>query len=405
MTMDKTELKNIIMKVPVWDTHTHLDISKSVSSKNIWDIAHYFWFERELQAAGYPVNAPELPEDIRIREFLKAFEKTSNTYWAWTVRRIFRDLFDMEITDEDSVRELNRKLAETSSDPEWPVKVCEKINITRISMDAHKKCKDIPCLGFRPHVIPACNIGIIDAVDRISQADDQLATAEQVKKEFDEKISCFHNQGHKVIRLEPAPKVDFPPKMAKQDVELAGNGNSRADITRFLWQCCFDKINEFGMNVQMFIGMFREFTGAVICTSLNDTGRIVNLHPLFAKYPNCQFQLVNAAELSNLDIVQAARLFPNVTPTGMWWFNYRASTFRQAMQYRLEALPSERSILITSDARQIEWCYGKIMFVKTLLADFLYEQISDGWLTEKTALKVAEDWLYNAAARLYGDCP
>ena len=52
-----------ILALPVFDTHTHLgERGVHVPAQNVWDILHYFWFFRELVAAGYPANARDLPE-------------------------------------------------------------------------------------------------------------------------------------------------------------------------------------------------------------------------------------------------------------------------------------------------------------------------------------------------------
>jgi len=88
-------------------------------------------------------------------------------------------------------------------------------------------------------------------------------------------------------------------------------------------------------------------------------------------------------------------------PGGLWWFNFRASTYRETMRYRLEALPASRCTLLASDARCIEWVYCKTLVVKRLLAEFLSDQLERGWLDQDTALYVAREWLHDAAARLY----
>jgi hypothetical protein len=36
-----------------------------------------------------------------------------------------------------------------------------------------------------------------------------------------------------------------------------------------------------------------------------------------------------------------------------------------------------------------------------LMADFLYDQIAQGWLDTSGALRVARDWLHHSAAALY----
>ena len=49
----------------------------------------------------------------------------------------------------------------------------------------------------------------------------------------------------------------------------------------------------------------------------------------------------------------------------------------------------------------IEWCYAKVLLIKTLLAESLWEQIEKGWLDRETALYVAKSRLHDAAQARY----
>lgn len=118
-------------------------------------------------------------------------------------------------------------------------------------------------------------------------------------------------------------------------------------------------------------------------------------------YAGATFELISAAELNALDIVQLARIHRNVVAGGLWWFNFRASTYRANMQYRIEALPACRSTLVATDARCIEWAYIKTRLVKRLLAEFLAAQVRDGWQDEDSALYTARSWLHDTAAAYY----
>jgi glucuronate isomerase len=71
------------------------------------------------------------------------------------------------------------------------------------------------------------------------------------------------------------------------------------------------------------------------------------------------------------------------------------------MQYRIEALPPHKCSLVASDARCIEWCFGKVLLVKHLLVEFLEGQVKSGWIDRDEAIRVAEMWLYNGPAGLY----
>jgi glucuronate isomerase len=64
-------------------------------------------------------------------------------------------------------------------------------------------------------------------------------------------------------------------------------------------------------------------------------------------------------------------------------------------------VPASKSSIVATDARCIEWCYGKTLLVKWLLADFLHRQVKHQWLSEDDALWVAREWLHDAAARRY----
>ena len=153
------------------------------------------------------------------------------------------------------------------------------------------------------------------------------------------------------------------------------------------------------MFAQLFVGIQRDVT-AHTAMAVNDPLRIIILYPLFERYA-CGFELVVGAPGNNMDAAQAARIYPNVFLGGLWWYNFRSSTYMQTMQERLEAVPAGKSILVASDARCIEWCYGKILLIKWLLSDFLYRQTSLGWISEEEALWVAREWLHDAAARRY----
>ena len=107
----RSEFTDEILTLPVWDTHTHLESSAQLTAQSIWDIVHYFWFGRELFAAGYPADPMKVPEEKRIALFLEAFGRARNTYWNRAVREMLSDLYGVIITDRKSVLEANQRIA------------------------------------------------------------------------------------------------------------------------------------------------------------------------------------------------------------------------------------------------------------------------------------------------------
>jgi glucuronate isomerase len=174
----------------------------------------------------------------------------------------------------------------------------------------------------------------------------------------------------------------------------AGPASHRVFVLRALCRAA----EEHGLFVQLFSGIEAVWGGGRV--PVNRPSRLLPLYTLFRDY-RCAFELVLGSSVDNLAAVQAATIFPNVNVGGMWWYNFRASTYRASMQARLEGLPPAKSVLVVSDARHVEWCYGKVLLIKQLLAEFLSGQIERGWLDQEDALWVARAWLHDAAAARY----
>jgi hypothetical protein len=395
--MDRRELLDRVLQMDVWDTHTHLT-PDSLPAKSFWDIGHYFWFLRELQAAGYPQQAEDLPTEERAEAYLCAFNATRNTSMNWVVRRILRDLYSIEITDVESIWRADQAVREAASRRDWPQRVTDRVAIRRICVhgQAHREFRDLP--GVACTIPGDINVDRRQLAKTIALGSDRAAAAQEIESQVERAVARLARAGITCVRV-PAEPFD---RVGWVDPDLSCPARaaeaSTVEIDAYIGHALFRALAAHGVAAQMFLGV--EMTTESTRIALNDTQRIANLHGLFERYP-CRFELVIGAPLNNLDAVQAARVFPNVYVGGMWWYNFRASTYRQALQYRLEALPSHKSAIIASDARCLEWCYGKILLVKHLLAEFLYDQIERGWLDTDLALEVASNWLYGTAADLY----
>ncbi|MBD3181979.1 hypothetical protein GF312_06795 [Candidatus Poribacteria bacterium] len=398
--MDYRKLYSEIMILPVWDTHNHLDGSKYLCAQSFWDIVHYFWFVRELEGVGYPwvAEAMEMPKKERAEAFAKAFDIGRNTYWNQSLRQMLKDLWDVEITDSKSILEADERIAETGQRRGWAREVCERfsintITVNRISDNGLQDMEDIVC------IMGGCRLPGARQLQEIQKSSDQLTIIKQEAVKIKSHLVDLFNKGFHVLRVQPPTGVDIP--------ELQKSGNKIEDIDEYLKHYLFRILDENKAHLQIFLGMeapaedYEPRTKAHRHYAVNDTRRIADIHDIFDMYSQCTFEIINAAQLSNLDIVQAARIYPNVVPGGLWWFNFRASTYKETMQYRLEALPATRCTLPASDARCIEWCYCKTHLVKRLLADFLWDRLERGWLDHELAIYVAREWLYDAAARFY----
>ncbi|UUZ89914.1 hypothetical protein LJK87_28255 [Paenibacillus sp. P25] len=380
-----------IDRLQVLDTHTHL-VGDRLCARDFWEIAHYFWFNQEMQAAGYPKHAAEPPEEERIAAFLNAYHASRNTLMNWVVTQIFQELYGIELKDERSVREADEAVQASAARAGWAQQVADKLRIEAFvtNIPEHAEFHGMKRSAI---LIPRIDGRLHPWVRSIHGQPDRVATFESVSAEIDELFGTFKRQGcpgmmTTLPRYEAsANKVDGMTANASQDEILMAS----------LHVVC-RMAEKHDLFVQFFLGVERSWCGTAV--PANDTERILKLSGLFERY-TCPFELVVASELNNLDVVQAAWNFPNVSAGGLWWFNFRASTYRDVMQYRLEAIPAMKSSLIASDARCIEWSFGKIKLVKRSLGEFLYERIQSGWIDKEIALQVARNWLFDSAAQRY----
>ena len=402
--MPLDSFRDKVLRLPVFDTHTHLNIpGVPVAAQSVWDIVHYFWFKRELVAAGYPSVPMELEEDARFRALHQALRFTRNTSWNWAVRQMVRDLYGMVLDSEDSLRELDDAVRASATRTGWPREVVGRLGIDRITVNSERDA-DLPGLRGVGCALPS-QLG-----SSLGCRCDALLQSSSFRSELEEQVAAIRGEvaalwarGIRGLRVDLVPYDIIGDRAYDFGTEPPAGPGDPDHVRTYLFCVLFDAMNEHGMLAQLFLGMKRKGQGDTIPvdTAYNDTGRIVRLHPLFHRYGHVRFELVMGCELNNMDVVQAARIYPNVNPGGLWWFNFRVSSYLQAMQYRFEALPANRCAVLATDARCIEWCYAKTLLVKTVLAQFFRDQIQRGWIDAEDALWTARWWLHDTAACHY----
>ncbi len=392
--MNREDLRGEILSLDVYDTHTHL-IGSTLAARDFWEIAHYFWFEDELRAAGYPRDAENLPEDERIDAFLSVFDATRNTSMNWVVRRIFHDLYDVQISDAASVRQADEAVQSTARRRNWAAQVARRIPVSKIvvNVEEDSRFRDLPntCV-----LVPRIEGLISEWSSAIVAASDQHTAGDEVAGAIRDSLAGFKKQGCPGIMTTLGR---FAGCTYGAPDRLKFSGNTPDQVLIFILHQIAAAAEAEGLFVQLFLGVEGGWN-EIGFASANDPDRILKLYGLFESH-GCDFELVLGSAINTLDAVQAARAYPNVFIGGQWWFNFRASTYRDSMQKCLEALPPSKRSLVVSDGRCIEWCYGKVVLIKYLLADFLFDQIELGWLDHDEAIRVAKEWLYTSAAARY----
>lgn len=400
--MDYETFREKVMDLPVFDTHTHMNMPNvPVCAQSVWDVMHYFWFQRELIAAGYPDKAMGLDEDARLDELAKALDRNRNTSWSRAVRVMVRDLYDLQIDGVSSLRTLDEAIRASGKRSDWAETVARKINVKRITVnnEQHADMPGLPGVGCTlPH---GPSHGLARRYQELTESSTFVADLERHASEIRDEIKDLSNRGLGGVRIDNSPYDVLGERVYEYYGRVPADASDDDHLKTYLFDTLFDALNEYEMHAQMFLGMRRGKSSIPIDTSLNDPERIVRLHKLFHRRPGVRFELFMGCEINNMDVVQAARLYKNVYPGGLWWFNFRVSSYLQAMQYRFEALPASRTMIIGTDARCIEWCYTKTYMVKDVMTQFFWDQIQKGWTNPEDALWAARWWLHDTAAECY----
>lgn len=398
-----SEWREAVLELPVFDTHTHMNKpGVPIAAQSFWDIAEYFWFRQELESVGYPKKSVKLSEADRIECFVEAFDKCRNTTWAGVVRDTFRDLYGVELTDADSVRRIDEAVSAKGKDPLWPRQVVDKLNVKRIVTNIERDVEfaNLPGVGA---ALPIWT-GYGDWIKRLCEAKDPRAAGEEARAAVHADVAGIAARGYRGMRVH-AHAFERGSREANLEAVLRGDHLPAREVGEveahaFLAHAILQALSgQSGMFAQFFLGITSlEGCGEIMGVGTPHT--IPTLYPLFHRY-DCDFELIAGAPRLNMDIVQVARLYDNVHAGGLWWYNFRPSTYREVMQARLEAVPAGKCTLLASDGRCIEWCYAKTLLVKNLLADFMGDQVARGWINEADALWVAREWLHDSAERRY----
>jgi hypothetical protein len=374
-----------VMGLEVLDTHTHL-IGGKLAARDFWEIGEYFWLKEELIAAGYPADAESLPEDRRREAYARAFAATRNTSMNTVTSAVFRDLYDLEITDAASVARADRAVRESAAREDWPEKVVDRLRIRRmvVNREEHAPFPELPGRAlWVPRIDGVLNRRLAEIRQNGGLREDIVAAGEELAGLATESAA---KGAPGVMSTLPGLEGPVAESLQKSTGELAAEGNSADQaLGHCLHRVCEAAVRA-GIFFQLFLGIERGHYGRTVPVS--DPRRLLKLYGVFASH-SCPFELVLGSHINNLDAVQTCRLFPHVRLGGLWWYNFRVSRFDECMHQRFEALPACRSAFVVSDARCIEWCYGKIWLIKRLTADFLAGQIRRGFISEEDALTCA----------------
>lgn len=381
-------LRNDIFELKTVDMHNHLDIdetTQSITVKDFWDLGEYFWLRRHLWSAGYPLKTEDMPFDERVEHWIKAFNNAQNTIWARALKLGVKELYNIEIQGKTSIYEIDEVVKDYAKKNDRSKVVLDKAKIEYFAVNSTGE-KDFGVLDER-----AVSIVAIDYVPWAKR----LSSGEDVREEIFNKIDELSKQNIPGIRISTGRLIGYTFRKEILFKNMSYDDSVIA-VLHFLCEAC-QKHNIF---IEIFLGVVGGNSN--IPAPFNDVEGVLRLYGLFGAYPECRFSLLTASQAQNIDVVNAANVYPNVYADGLWWYNLRPSSYFEVFSQRIEEMPSIKSSIVASDAYTAEWCYIKMNVIKQSLFEFMKNQIERGSIDRELALKVSKDWLSTTAKTLFG---
>jgi glucuronate isomerase len=105
----------------------------------------------------------------------------------------------------------------------------------------------------------------------------------------------------------------------------------------------------------------------------------------------------------NQELVSYAWIFPNVLPSGHWWYSNIPAYITPDLRARLQGVPKTKLIGYYSDMYKLEFALPKFGMYRRILAKVLADDfVRAGAASEKEAVELARVILRDNVKRVFG---
>ncbi len=415
-------LQEAIRDLPAIDCHSHVD-PRSPHATALGDLLGYHYYTELAHSAGMPAEAVDtsLPEADRTAEMVRRLEAIDNTVQHSWLLEAARALFGFEerrLTPENWTG-LAEAVAEAGTRHHRYREVLEAARLERVFLTNRfdEDLEDtpdvfVPCLRTDDLVF-----GLADASVRARLAETtgvEVGTPADLRRAVGAVFERFvsHGAGSAAISLPPgfAPEA-ADESAAERGLGAAGRGEeidaTDADaLARFTFDIVAGGCRDFGKPFQLMIGVLRNVYPAGVEGGrdlLSKRGSLVQYADLFRRYPAVDFTVSVLSTAWAHELATFAWIFPNVKPSGHWWYTNVPVHIAADLRGRLQALPKTKLIGYYSDAYKVEFCLPKFAMYRRVLAEVLAgDFVEPGRMTEDEAVSTARLLLHANPKRIFG---
>ena len=414
-------------RLPILDVHSHVDPHAPVAA-NLGDILGYHYYTELAHSAGLPKERIEVDDPKeKVAYLVPTLERLDNTvqlswfvelaqtFYGWDADRLTRENWE-ELYDESE-----RQMAE----PGYTRRIVETTNLERVfltndfddPLEGFDSEFYVPCLRtddlvfklhtpeVRERLAKATGVEVMDA-DSLRAAVRKLfehftakgarACAISLPPEFEpsehtaawDAIEMMMEDQPNADRRQGRAVLDDPEYQALKASEKVRSLTHRLhtmssdrSVTGFVFWTLAEHCREFDLPFDLMIGVNRDVYPAGVHQGrdLYDSRCSLSQYAdLFNAFPEVTFPVSVLAPTLNQELVSYSWIFPNVVPSGHWWYANIPAHIAPDLRARLQAVPGDKPIGYYSDAYKLEFVLPKFAMYRRILAQELAAEFVDG---------------------------
>jgi glucuronate isomerase len=419
----QTRLLGEILGIRAIDCHSHVP-HDAPHARSLWDLLGYHYYTELAHSAGMPADAvdPGRSEAERIGEMVARLDTLSNTVQYGWLMEAARDLFAFgpERLMPGNWRDLAQAVAEAGRQEGRYRAVLAKANLEKVfltnafdeNLEAVDRTVFVPCLRTDDLVFKLGDAQVrhrlaVKTGIEIGSTGDLRDAAQRLMQYF-----VRHGAASAAVSLPP----EFTPRGPDEAAAAAALGRAlkgqelaAADadaLAVFALDTVASACRQFRKPLQLMVGVIRNVYPAGVPGGrdlLSQQGSLVAYADLFRRFPEVDFAVSVLSMAWAHELATFAWIFPNVKPSGHWWYANVPAHIEYDLRARLEAVPQVKLIGYYSDMYKVEFGLPKFNMYRRILARVLAREfVETGRMTEPQAVDTARLLLRENPRRIFG---
>jgi uncharacterized protein len=418
-----SSLKSGIDQIWIVNTHEHFntEAGRMASDVDFFTLVEGYLLS-DLTSSGMPredriyIKDGNIPVEDRWKVFYPHWQKVKNTGYGRSLSQTVKGLFDINVIDDNTFPDINRKMLETNKKQGWYKHVLK--DKSRIGLTI------IDPLGSYTHadtVFPAEFFVKVRRFDNfVTVNENNIAAIGQQYGQQINNLSDYLNvldiAFKKAVEVEGIVGVksglayhrkihyeDVPAHRAGSLFSKLHENSQRLDsdeqklLEDFMMHQVIERAVKYDLPIQIHTGIL---TGNFNNNPIGNTNA-VHLSNLFQKFREGKFILFHGNFPYMDELSYLAKHYPNVYIDMCWMHIVSPSASKRYLEEWLLTVPSNKIMAFGGDYTVTELTHGHSLMARQTVAEVLTKMVHGGHVTEEEALVLAERILKKNALDLF----